>query len=85
MNYWQFFPAPDGWGIVPVWGFADVALTRHPMATHAVLLPAKITRRGFVDGAAHRGWRRSITATRTSPAIQRSATSAPMRCSARCT
>ncbi|NJR52879.1 MAG: DUF2855 family protein [Leptolyngbyaceae cyanobacterium CSU_1_3] len=24
MMYWNFFPAPDGWGRVPVWGFADV-------------------------------------------------------------
>src|SRR3954447_17822893 len=24
MSYWQFFPAPDGWGHVPLWGFADV-------------------------------------------------------------
>ena len=24
MKYWNFFPTVDGWGIVPVWGFADV-------------------------------------------------------------
>ena len=24
MQYWDFFPAPEGWGRVPVWGFADV-------------------------------------------------------------
>ena len=25
MGYWQFFPSRhDGWGIVPVWGFAEV-------------------------------------------------------------
>jgi hypothetical protein len=24
MGYWQFFPAPDGWGRIPVWGFGDV-------------------------------------------------------------
>ena len=28
-GYWNFFPAPDGWGRVPVWGFADVAELRH--------------------------------------------------------
>jgi hypothetical protein len=22
MRYWQFFPADDGWGCIPVWGFA---------------------------------------------------------------
>ena len=24
MNYWDFFPAPEGWGRVPAWGFAEV-------------------------------------------------------------
>src|SRR5690242_14556204 len=24
MNYWDFFPAEDGWGRVPMWGFASV-------------------------------------------------------------
>src|SRR4051812_28971189 len=24
MNYWDFFPAEDGWGQVPVWGFGEV-------------------------------------------------------------
>jgi hypothetical protein len=24
MGYWQFFPAPEGWGRIPVWGFARV-------------------------------------------------------------
>ena len=23
-QYWNFFPAPDGWGIVPMWGHATV-------------------------------------------------------------
>src|SRR5215216_7339044 len=23
MHYWDFFPAPDGWGRIPVWGFAE--------------------------------------------------------------
>src|SRR3954454_22309655 len=25
MSYWSFFPAEEGWGRVPVWGFANVA------------------------------------------------------------
>ena len=67
MKYWDFFPASDGWGIVPVWGFADVVELRcdgiavgtrlygyWPMASHAVLAPVKVSPRGFVDGAAHR-------------------------------
>src|SRR3954467_5723857 len=24
MSYWQFFPAPEGWWPVPLWGFAGV-------------------------------------------------------------
>src|SRR5271154_512776 len=24
MSYWDFFPAADGWGRVPMWGFAEV-------------------------------------------------------------
>ena len=67
MKYWDFFPAPDGWGMVPVWGFADVVASRcdgiavatrvygyWPMASHAVLAPVKVTPRGFIDGAGHR-------------------------------
>ena len=68
MSYWGFYPAPEGWGIVPVWGFAHVidagdidGLTigdrvygYWPLASHAVLKPAKVTQRGFVDAAGHR-------------------------------
>src|SRR6478609_6583184 len=24
MSYWDFFPAEEGWGRVPMWGFAEV-------------------------------------------------------------
>ena len=24
MSYWDFFPAEQGWGRVPMWGFAEV-------------------------------------------------------------
>ena len=24
MGYWRFFPAADGWGRIPVWGFGEV-------------------------------------------------------------
>ncbi len=67
MNYWGFYPAPEGQGIVPVWGFASVVESRAegvavgarfygywPMASHAVLRPGKVNPRGFVDTAAHR-------------------------------
>ena len=29
MSYWKFFPAPEGWGRVPMWGFANVVESRH--------------------------------------------------------
>lgn len=30
MPYWKAFPAPEGYGRVPVWGFAVVEESRHP-------------------------------------------------------
>lgn len=67
MMYWNFFPAPDGWGRIPVWGFANVVETRHeylkigerlygyfPMSTHLVIQPARVTAASLFDGAAHR-------------------------------
>jgi hypothetical protein len=67
MSYWQFFPAPDGWGRIPVWGFADVVRSAHdavapgeryygyyPMSTHLLVQPERIGPDGFSDGAPHR-------------------------------
>ena len=67
MKYWDFFPGPDGWGMVPVWGFADVVESKSggvdigerfygyfPMASHLKVTPAKVSPAGFSDGAAHR-------------------------------
>jgi hypothetical protein len=67
LGYWRFFPADDGFGIVPVWGFATVERSSvagiapgqrfygyWPMASHALLEPAKVNDRGFADGAPHR-------------------------------
>jgi hypothetical protein len=67
MGYWRFFPADDGWGRVPVWGFADVETSTldgvgdgeriygyFPMASHLVVTPAHTTRSTFVDAAEHR-------------------------------
>jgi hypothetical protein len=66
-KYWDFFPAPQGLGIVPMWGHARVIESRHPdiavgervygylpMASHLDLLPGRITPGGFTDTAAHR-------------------------------
>jgi Protein of unknown function (DUF2855) len=66
MSYWNFFPAKDGWGLVPVWGFADVAADGAgleqgarafgywPPATHVVARPERVNERGFVDASPHR-------------------------------
>jgi hypothetical protein len=67
MSYWDFFEAEDGWGRVPVWGFATVSASAHgdlaegtrlygylPMSTDLLVTPDRVTERGFVDGAPHR-------------------------------
>jgi hypothetical protein len=67
MSYWDFFPAQDGWGRVPVWGFAEVerseaegitAGTRVygylPPSSHLVVTPVGGSETGFVDGSPHR-------------------------------
>ncbi len=67
IGYWKFFPVEEPWGIVPVWGFADIVQSRCdalapgeriwgllPMATHIVLKPTEIAAGSFNDGAAHR-------------------------------
>ena len=28
LKYWDYFPAPPGWGCTPCWGFADVVESR---------------------------------------------------------
>ncbi len=67
MAYWQFFPAREGWGRVPVWGFADVARSQHeriragervygyfPMSSHLTVLADRVSDASFVDAAPHR-------------------------------
>ncbi|MFN0159706.1 MAG: DUF2855 family protein [Burkholderiales bacterium] len=68
MHYWDFFPAAEaGWGIIPVWGFAEVEASAcdgvvvgerfygyWPMASHAILTPDRVTKSGFADCAPHR-------------------------------
>ena len=66
-GYWNFFPAPEGQGIVPMWGHAMVEHSNHagfapgervygyiPMATHLTVMPGKVSAHGFVDMAEHR-------------------------------
>ena len=72
-GYWDFFPASDGRGIVPVWGHATVAEAGDtglaageriygylPMATHLVVEPVGLSGGGFTDGATHRAARASV-------------------------
>jgi hypothetical protein len=67
MAYWSFFPAAEGFGRVPVWGFADVVRSAHPglaagervygylpMSTHLVVQAERVGDRSFVDATAHR-------------------------------
>ena len=66
-RYWDFFPAPDGMGIVPMWGHArvietncpDIAVGERvygylPMATHLDVRPGRISSGGFMDTSEHR-------------------------------
>jgi hypothetical protein len=67
MSYWDFFPATDGWGRVPMWGFAEVERGEAegvapgarlygylPPSSHLVVTPVDADDQGFVDGAPHR-------------------------------
>ncbi len=66
-DYWRYFPAPDGWGRIPVWGIAEVSHTRTPAlsegervygflptSTHLPVLPDDMRDTGFLDAAQHR-------------------------------
>lgn len=66
-DYWSFYPAPEGSGIVPVWGFATVTRSSHddigegeriygflPLARRFVLSPARVAPARFAEGSAHR-------------------------------
>jgi hypothetical protein len=67
MNYWEFYPAANGWGRIPVWGFGTVLESRcpgiaagerfygyYPMSSQVVLQPVRLSAAGFFEGAAHR-------------------------------
>jgi len=67
LRYWDFFPAAENQGSIPVWGFGEVVSSRcgeieigdrfygyYPMATHLVVEPSQIRKSIFVDGASHR-------------------------------
>lgn len=67
MRYWDFFPAEDGWGRVPLWGFAEVAASAVeqvavgtrlygylPTSSHLVVRPERVDEMGFRDASEHR-------------------------------
>jgi hypothetical protein len=67
LSYWKFFPAPDGWGRIPAWGYGTVVSSGDeavregerfygyfPMSTYLTVRPVHVTAAGFNDGAAHR-------------------------------
>lgn len=68
MSYWQFYPTgEEGWGSIPVWGFATVVHSLHPgvavgerlygyfpMASAVVLTPERLSPERFTDAAPHR-------------------------------
>src|SRR5690242_9019752 len=67
LKYWSLFPAPNGLGNIPVWGFGEVIASKHPaiatgetlfgyfpMGSHLVIEAADVSKRGLRDGAAHR-------------------------------
>ena len=67
MSYWDFFPTVEGWGRVPVWGFADVEQSKSegvesgtrvygylPPSTSLLVRPTRVDGDGFVDSSPHR-------------------------------
>jgi hypothetical protein len=67
MSYWDFFPAEEGWGRMPVWGFAHVSDSRAeglelgkrfygylPPSSDLLVTPQRIGPGGFVDASPHR-------------------------------
>jgi hypothetical protein len=71
LGYWQFFPASDNetdtWGIIPVWGFADVVASNatgvdagervfgyYPTNGYLKIQNVKVLENRLIDGAEHR-------------------------------
>lgn len=66
LQYWSFFPTEDGWGRMPVWGFATIIESNHaeisigsryfgfwPVSETVDLLP-QTNNQGFFDVSPHR-------------------------------
>lgn len=67
VGYWNFFPAEEGWGRIPVWGIAAVDESKHPdvpegerlygylpMSTELVIEPGNVTAHGLLDASPRR-------------------------------
>jgi Protein of unknown function (DUF2855) len=67
MSYWNFFPSEEGWGRMPVWGFAQVSDSRVagleegsrlfgylPPSTELIVTPVRVNEHGFTDASPHR-------------------------------
>ena len=67
LGYWNFFPAEEPYGIIPVWGFANVTSSKNeyilegdrfygyfPMSRYLKVIPKKGNDFGFVDDSNHR-------------------------------
>ncbi|MGB7336313.1 MAG: DUF2855 family protein [Salaquimonas sp.] len=71
LGYWKFFKQAGeenaDWGLLPVWGFAEVTQSKckgleigerlfgyFPPATHVIMKPAGVKPTHFYDGSAHR-------------------------------
>jgi hypothetical protein len=67
LGYWRFFPCEEGFGRIPVMGFADVIRSTHPdvregtrcfgfypMARHLVIEPGAVSPSQIMDAARHR-------------------------------
>ena len=71
LGYWQFFPAADNasgsWGIIPVWGFADVVASNaegveagerifgyFPTSDYLKMQNVRVLNSRLIDGAEHR-------------------------------
>jgi hypothetical protein len=66
-RYWEFFPTEPGWGVVPLWGFAEVVDSTVegleagarvygylPSAGHLLVRPGRVDARGFRETSEHR-------------------------------
>lgn len=67
LGYWAYFPAEEGWGSVPVWGFGRVVASRSteievgervfgylPLASQLDVLPSATSALAFSDATSHR-------------------------------